>query len=188
MPNGYYAGEVKNYGFAAVNCAPVGPEIVIGFWPRWPVEKPDATGWEQVEDHRERVIGGLITEEVAQKATEFWLPEDTYESPARTMKDPGPLPKAALLTRPEKPLNIVQDEKRREIDAAYEAALAGAVALADPSPSTVAIEAGLLAVFDPEGLEYVRDTLAARRSELLAAVDAATTPEDVNAIQVSYAV
>ena len=62
------------------------------------------------------------------------------------------------------------------------------MALSDPTPSTVAVEAGLLAASDPEGLEFVRNALATRRNELLAAVDAATTAADVQAIIVSYAV
>ena len=62
------------------------------------------------------------------------------------------------------------------------------MALSDPTPSTVAVEAGLLAASDPEGLEYVRNALATRRNELLAAVEAAKTAEAVLAIVVSYAV
>lgn len=86
------------------------------------------------------------------------------------------------------PLSEAQTAKRALINAGHEAALAGAVALSDPTPSTVAVEAGLLAASDPEGLEFVRNALAARRNELLAAVEAAKTAEAVQAIVVSYAV
>lgn len=81
-----------------------------------------------------------------------------------------------------------QTAKWQQINAGHEAALAGAVALSDPTPSTVAVEAGLLAASDPEGLEFVRNALAARRDALLSAVEAAQTAEEVQAITVSYAV
>ena len=62
------------------------------------------------------------------------------------------------------------------------------MALSDPAPSNVAVEARLLAASDPEGLEFVRDSLAAHRDALLAAVAAADTADAVQAIVVSYAV
>lgn len=86
------------------------------------------------------------------------------------------------------PLAEAQAAKRTSINAGHAAALAGAVALSDPSPSTVAVESALLAASDLEGLEYVRNSLAARRDELLAAVASADTAEAVQAIVVSYAV
>lgn len=69
------------------------------------------------------------------------------------MHTPGPLPKDALTKRPEQLLAEVKAAKVAAIIAGHEAALAGAVALSDPTPSTVAVEAGLLAASDPEGLE-----------------------------------
>ncbi|KAF5074261.1 hypothetical protein DSECCO2_183680 [anaerobic digester metagenome] len=93
------------------------------------------------------------------------------------------LPFGVLMT-----LSEAQAAKRALINAGHEAALAGAIAMSDPTPSNVAVEAGLLAVSDPEGLEYVRNALAARRDALLAAVDTAETAEAVRAIAVSYAV
>lgn len=85
-------------------------------------------------------------------------------------------------------LHEAQAAKAASIVAAHEAALAGAIALSAPTPSIVAVEACLLAASDPEGLEFVHTTLAAQRQTLLAAVDAATTVEAVQAIAVSYAV
>lgn len=51
--------------------------------------------WEQVEDNR---------------GVEYWLPEDTYGSPAREMKELGALPEGATLTPPEQ----TQAEKNQE--------------------------------------------------------------------------
>lgn len=85
-------------------------------------------------------------------------------------------------------LNAARAEKMREIAAGHERALAGAVALNDPTPSTVAVESSLLAASDAEGLEWIRDQLAARRAELEAQVQTATNVADVEAIAVSYLV
>ena len=59
---------------------------------------------------------------------------------------------------------------------------------ANPTAQDVTIGAAAFAAEDAEGLAYVMQTHATRRDELLAAVDAATTPEAVQAIAVSYAV
>lgn len=50
-----------------------------------------------------------------QEATEFWLPEDSHNSPARTMKEVGSLPKGALLERPAKAFDVAYMEKLQEI-------------------------------------------------------------------------
>ena len=51
-----------------------------------------------VEDHRERDMPGL-----EQPATDYWMPGDTHETPARHMTKPGPLPGGALLVKPAAP-------------------------------------------------------------------------------------
>jgi hypothetical protein len=78
--------------------------------------------------------------------------------------------------------------KRAEITAGHDAALAGVVAISDPTPTVVAVEAALLATTDPIGLDYARQKLATRRAELEAQVEAAQTVEAVTAIVVSYPV
>lgn len=53
LPHGYYIGPVNNYGHAVINTvdkAPDEDEIANGFWPRWPVENPNANDWEYVEN------------------------------------------------------------------------------------------------------------------------------------------
>ncbi|AAS95579.1 tail assembly protein [Nitratidesulfovibrio vulgaris] len=78
--------------------------------------------------------------------------------------------------------------KRAAIAAGHDAALAGVVAISDPTPTVVAVEAALLATTDPTGLDYARQKLATRRAELEAQVEAAQTVEAVTAIVVSYPV
>ncbi|ABM29758.1 tail assembly protein [Nitratidesulfovibrio vulgaris] len=78
--------------------------------------------------------------------------------------------------------------KRAEIAVGHDAALAGVVAISDPTPTVVAVEAALLATTDSTGLAYARQKLATRRAELEAMVEAAQTVEAVMAIAVSYPV
>ena len=184
-PDQFYINSADDFGFAPYNSTPEALPLRpwINQWPQY----VDNKGWVLVEDHRQRAEPYFSAED-AQPGTDYWLPDDTHDTPARHMQHPGPLPAGALTLRPEQPLAEVKAAKVASIITAHESALAGAVALSDPTPSTVAVEAGLLAVSDPEGLEYVRNSLAARRDALLAAVEAAQTAEDVQAITVSYAV
>ncbi|WP_298998189.1 phage tail protein [uncultured Desulfovibrio sp.] len=161
--DGYFAGETEDYGLLPNNSTRTAPTIVEGKIPRWTGKK-----WEQVEDH---------------KGKSGYVNGQPYE-----IKEYGPLPKGWSDTPPPPSLSDAQAAKAASIVAAHETALAGAIAMSDPTPSNVAVEAGLLAVSDPEGLEYVRNALAAQRDALLAAVDAAETAETVQAIAVSYAV
>lgn len=184
-PDQFYLNSAEDNGYPPYNSTPV--ELPsrpwLGKWPQYGKGK-----WMLVEDHRERKFPAFAIED-EQEGTDYWLPEeDKHNTPARRMHTPGPLPKGSVTKRPDQPLAEVKVAKNASIIAAHESALAGAVALSDPTPSTVAVEAGLLAASDPEGLEYVRNTLAARRDALLAAVEAAQTADDVSAIAVSYAV
>lgn len=184
-PDQFYINSDDDFGHRPYNSTAdaLPPRPWGAKWPQY----VDNKGWGLVEDHRQRAEPHFSAEDV-QPGTDYWLPDDTHDTPARHMQHPGPLPADALTTRPEQPLAEVKAAKVASIITAHESALAGAVALSDPTPSTVAVEAGLLAVSDPEGLEYVRNSLAARRDALLAAVEAAKTAEDVLAIVVSYAV
>lgn len=74
-------------------------------------QEPPATGenqaarwtgdaWELVEDHRQtRDKGGVIVEG---SGTAYWLPGDTWQTPARYLTELGPLPEGALLEAPAK--------------------------------------------------------------------------------------
>ena len=149
----------------------------------------DDGDWLYIEDHRQ-VIDDKGTKS---GGTGYWLSgEDDYTSPERYAEALGPLPGNATMKRPKKPDTLLLEEayaaKRAAIIDGYEAALAGSVALADPSPTSVAIESSLLAVMDPEGLEYVRDICTARRDALLAMLAAALTVDAVHSIEVAYAI
>ena len=80
--------------------------------------------------------------------------------------------------------------KTAEVLSGYDAALAASLTMPVDSPTAqdVSIGAALCAVDDAEGLAFVRETHAARRDELLAAVAAAESVEAVQAVEVSYAV
>lgn len=78
--------------------------------------------------------------------------------------------------------------KQSESQNGYDAALAASLTMpaASPTAQDVSIGAALLAVDDAEGLAYVQALHAARRDELLAAVEAAETVEAVQAVVVDY--
>jgi hypothetical protein len=110
---------VEDYGFQPSNSSYKEPTIIPGFWPRWPLEDPNAVNWEQVEDHRERTAIMGLPPEAVQEATEFWLPEDNWQSPPRTMTVIGPLPEGAVLVKPEP----TEAELRTMREAAFNAAI-----------------------------------------------------------------
>lgn len=108
---GYYIGSMEDGGFLPNNATYTAPpEAEPGKWPRW-----NGSAWELVEDHRERSeaeFGAAL----AQKATDYWLPGDTHETPARHMTKPGPLPAGALRTQPTAP-EPTEEEKQTAIQA-----------------------------------------------------------------------
>ena len=80
--------------------------------------------------------------------------------------------------------------KTAEIAASYDAAVAASLTMptANPTAQDITIGAAAFASEDAEGFTFIMTTHAARRNELLAAVEAAETAEAVQAIAVSYAV
>lgn len=196
LPDLFYACTVEDGGLLPSNAAydALPPKPWVREWPK----KKAGKGWEMVEDHRERKLPYFL-EEFTQEATEYWLPSegDDWQSQPRTMKEAGPLPAGHSLTRPEKPLSVAQEEKRREIDGAYETALVAALTMpsAAPTPMTVAMETSALLAVDPDAVDSIRAALDARRVELRAQVDGVTITQDVDnatavlavaAIAVSY--
>ncbi|AAS95961.1 tail assembly protein [Nitratidesulfovibrio vulgaris] len=96
----------------------------------------------------------------------------------------------AAADAPPPPLTLEQAKatKLAAIRAGHDAALAGVIALSDPTPTTVAVEAALLAATDLTGLEYARQKLAMRRAELKAMVESSSTFEALEVVEVSYPV
>ena len=130
------------------------PEITKGCWPCW------SDGWQQAEDHRKRAAGDIIPESAAQEATEYWLPGDTWETPARTMDDIGPLPEGALLARPgkspEKTAQAEYHEALSEASAILTARAQRRIVQAEsfsPAEFAVFAKAGLFPAWAP-GAEY----------------------------------
>ena len=60
----------------------------------------DGTQWENIEDNRGK---------------EYWLQDDAYGTPAREMKELGPLPEGATLKAPERTLEEVKAAKIAEL-------------------------------------------------------------------------
>ncbi|EGY26253.1 hypothetical protein DA2_1500 [Desulfovibrio sp. A2] len=87
-------------------------------------------------------------------------------------------------------LEEVRTAKAREIRTGYDTALAGVLAGAEATGTGVAVGSALMAVTDPQGLEYLVDMLTARRVALEQALLAAQAGEEpvaaVLAIVVSY--
>lgn len=77
-------------------------------------EKPyvpvwDGNAWELKEDHRKY----LNDKGNYDGGTPYWLPSegDNYNSEPRYMTELGPLPEGAVLTKPEKPQNVIRKEE-----------------------------------------------------------------------------
>ncbi len=108
-PNGEVILDVLN----AATVAP--PEIPDGKTAVW-----SNGAWNLVEDHRQKYDASGIK----MGGTQYWLPEDTHETPARYMTELGALPDGALLEQPENPAPtaaelavLVRTERDRRITA-----------------------------------------------------------------------
>lgn len=159
-------------------------------WPRF----SEDSGWTLAPDHRAR-SAQEYGPDLAQEATDYWLPCDDWQAQPRHMTQIGPLPEGALLERPEKPESEKLDEaKARKIDEiirGYDAAMAASLtmpAMEKPGMADVAIGAALFATEDPEGLEFIAQTHADTHDSLMGMVIGAETVEEVEEIAVSYAV
>ena len=97
-PNGEFITDVVG----AVTQAP--PSVGEKQAARW-----TGSEWEVVEDHRQtRDKGGVIEED---SGTPYWLPGDTWQTPARYLTELGPLPENALLEKPEKTPEDIEAEE-----------------------------------------------------------------------------
>jgi len=130
-----------------------------------------ADGWEYAEDHR---------------GEKGWLPDGQ----PHTIAALGALLDGWSTSVPVPSLESVAAAKAREIRTGYDTALAGVLAGAEATATGVAVGSALMAVTDPDGLEYLVALLTARRVELEQALLAAQADADpvaaVLAIVVSY--
>lgn len=159
------------------------PDAPHGYAPVW-----DGTAWHLAEDHRQKRDGGGVV--IEGSGTPYWLPGDTWQSPARYMEALGPLPDEAFTDAPEKTVDELKQEKGRDASRAYEEALAATLTMpADhPSAARIAVESALFAVDDAEGLTWVMERLSDRKDELMAAIDACSSAKELAAIDITFPV
>lgn len=65
--------------------------------------------WEHKEDHRQKQDSN--GEHPTGQGTPYWMPGDTWQTPARYMMEPGKLPDGVMLKAPEKPAEVVAEEE-----------------------------------------------------------------------------
>ena len=146
----------------------------------------DGRAWALHEDHRQkRDDSGVLIEG---SGTAYWLPSDTWQSPARSMTTLGALPTGAQTMCPAKPLDVLKQDKLAEIAAAYNSVLAYVVSPESHGEIAAAFAVADFSADDPEGLAFIRAQLAARRAALEAAVAAAPDAAAVEAVSVGFAV
>lgn len=96
----------------ALNATTVEPPVLTGkqqaVW--------NGTAWDVLEDHRKKPG-------VPDSGTPYWLPGDTWYTPARYMTELGPLPEGALLEAPEKTAEEIADEELAQAKAERAAAV-----------------------------------------------------------------
>lgn len=85
------------------------PAVKPGYAAVW-----NGAAWELVEDHRQKHDKGGVP--VEGTGTPFWMPDDTWQTPARYMKELGKLPEGAMLKAPDKPFEAWRDDKLSELN------------------------------------------------------------------------
>ena len=132
-PNGEYMLEATGATSVALPA-----DIPAGHIARW-----TGDAWETVEDHRQHM------DERGRKegGTPYWLPGDTWRSEPRYTEELGPLPTEALLAKPEKSAEELEQEAQAKIK--------GRLAALDAKYLTPRTLAGL-AVGDEYALEQWR--------------------------------
>lgn len=165
--DGFFAGEIDDYNLLPNNATHTPPVLTEGFIPRW-----TGSAWEQVADLKGRA---------------GYLNGQPY-----TITTYGPAPDGWSATPPLPTLADAQTAKRQQVNAGFDSALTASLTMPSRNtpPSTVELALAIedFKTDDPTGWADLRTIHEARRDALLAAVDAATTVETVQAIVVSYAV
>lgn len=107
--NGFYTHQMPaNAGsLPPQNAVRFAPTFEAGFWP----QLVDGT-WQNKENHTNRTYEGQ-----PQIPTDYWMPNDTWDTPARHMTEFGPLPEGALLAAPDKPLEVAKAEAKSRLKA-----------------------------------------------------------------------
>lgn len=125
----------------------------------WGVLNASGDGWNYTEDHRKRT--DERGREVEGSGTPYWLPGDTWQTPARYMTDIGPLPSGAVLVQPEKALAELKEDKLQELRQAFDREEAEGYAVsslgfkADATRKSKADIDGLIQAMDAMGMPDV---------------------------------
>jgi hypothetical protein len=82
----------------------------------------NGAAWEYIEDHRQKQ--DRHGEHPTGQGTPYWMPGDTWQTPARYMMELGKLPEGAMLKTPEKPAEVVAEEELAKLKAERAAAVA----------------------------------------------------------------
>lgn len=165
--DGYYAGEVDDYGVLPNNATYTVPTIVEGKVPRWTGKR-----WEQIEDHKGKsgYVNGVPTE----------------------IKEYGPLPEGWSDTPPPPTLDEAKAAKQAEISSAFNIAMSASLTMpsVETPPSSFEVASALYdwRTDDPDAYADLLAIHSARRDALLTAVVNADSAEAVLSIPVSYAV
>lgn len=69
----------------------------------------NGAAWEYIEDHRQK--HDRNGEHPTGQGTPYWMPGDTWQTPARYMMELGNLPEGAMLEKPEKPAEVLAEEE-----------------------------------------------------------------------------
>ena len=108
--------------------------------------------------------------------------------PRGEMKAAGPLPTGTLLKTPKQPLADARSTKRQQINAGFDAAMSASLTMPSTSATPSTYEVATALTDDPDGYAALLTIHTARRDTLLAAMEAATSHDAVQAIAFSYAV
>ena len=157
--DGSYAGTCESQRMPNNSTIDVPPELPWDHvWPRYDSDH----GWLLTEDHRARSVQEYGPD-LAQEATDYWLPGDDWQAQPRHMTQIGPLPEGALLERPAKPEPTAEEAaeaRAREIMAELEELDAKA---ARPMRAMLA---GTSTDEDKASLEEIESNAQALREEL----------------------
>ena len=116
MTTNYYYDTNRFYTHQMpANAGSLPPQNAVRLAPAFkPLCWPKLVGgaWQNIENHTAREYDGTPKE-----ATAYWLPTDSWDTPARHMTEFGPLPENALLVPPSKPLEVAKTEAKDRLKA-----------------------------------------------------------------------
>lgn len=158
--DGYYNSTMDDYGFTMPNSTPIKPDFIDGYIPKW-----NGESWDQVENHvgKHGYVNGVPT-----IITEY-----------------GPLPDGWSDTPPPPPLETVRAQMKWNMKTTCDEAFMRATGLKDPTPMLCAAEFTLLTLTNQQKFRDIYNTVSTRYYEIIDQIDAATTHDELNAIDLT---